>query len=100
MLTGELRTAAEAGIALAGLTVSEATIYGRWGFGPAIFTSDVAIETKRVHWTGPQPPGRLDFILQEELPERPAALHERARPRRPGQAPGGPGPGRGVEGLG
>ncbi|MGU7753863.1 GNAT family N-acetyltransferase, partial [Klebsiella pneumoniae] len=35
MLTGELRAAAAAGYALAGLTVTEATIYGRWGFSPA-----------------------------------------------------------------
>ena len=35
MLEGELRTAADAGLAIAGLTVSEATIYGRFGFSPA-----------------------------------------------------------------
>ena len=37
MLEGELRTAADAGVPIAGLTVSEATIYGRFGFSPATF---------------------------------------------------------------
>lgn len=99
MLTGELRTAAAAGIPLAGLTVSEATIYGRWGFGPAVFTTDVTIETHRVHWTGPQPAGSLDFVLQEELPDRLAALHERTRLRRPGEVAGWPGLWRRMAGL-
>ncbi|WP_420115120.1 GNAT family N-acetyltransferase, partial [Pseudactinotalea sp.] len=35
LLEGELRAAASAGVPIAGLTVSEATIYGRYGFGVA-----------------------------------------------------------------
>ncbi|MET0782340.1 MAG: GNAT family N-acetyltransferase, partial [Microbacterium sp.] len=61
MLEGELRTAADAGIAIAGLTVSEATIYGRFGFSPATYATDWSIETKRALWVGPRPDGRLDF---------------------------------------
>lgn len=99
MLTAELRTAAAAGIPLAGLTVSEATIYGRWGFGPAVFTTDVAIDTTRVHWTGPEAHGSLDFVLQDELPARLAALHERVRMRRPGEVAGWPGLWRRMAGL-
>lgn len=99
MLAGELRTAADAGLAVAGLTVSEATIYGRWGFGPAVFTADVSVETKRVLWTGRRPGGRLDFLHPEELPERLAALHERVRLARPGQVAGWPGLWRRMAGL-
>ena len=33
------------GVPLAALTVSEATIYGRWGYGPATFVTDVEIDT-------------------------------------------------------
>lgn len=99
MLTGELRTAAAAGYALAGLTVTEATIYGRWGFSPAAWASDVVVDTSRARWTGPVAPGRLDFVAPESLPERLAAVHERIRVRRPGAVPGWEGRWRGVAGL-
>lgn len=91
MLEGELRTAAAAGVAIAGLTVSEATIYGRFGFSPATFAEDWTIETKRAHWVGPRPDGRLDVIDREragtELPE----LHARVRASHPGEIEAWPG---------
>lgn len=90
LIGGELRTAAAAGVAIAGLTVSEATIYGRFGFGPAVLTTDLTVQSRRVQWTGPRPAGRLDFVEQDELPERLAALHERVRMRRPGEVAGWP----------
>lgn len=99
MLTGELRTAAAAGYALAGLTVTEATIYGRWGFSPAAWASDVVVDTRRARWTGPVAPGRLDFVPRESLPERITAVHERMRVRRPGAVPGWEGRWRGIAGL-
>lgn len=99
MLTGELRAAAAAGYALAGLTVTEATIYGRWGFSPAAWASDVVVDTRRARWIGPVAPGRLDFVARESLPERLAAVHERIRVRRPGAVPGWEGRWRGLAGL-
>lgn len=99
LLTGELRTAARAGVAIAGLTVTEATIYGRWGFSPAVFTSDWTVDTARVRWSGPRPAGRLDFVDPAELPDRLGAVHERARLARPGQIAGWPGLWRRVAGL-
>lgn len=85
MLEGELRTAADAGLALAGLTVTEATIYGRYGFSPATFNTDWRIDTKRAGWTGPRPEGRLDFIDRERAQHELAELHERVRSSRPGE---------------
>jgi len=99
MLAGELRTAAAAGFALAGLTVTEATIYGRWGFSPAAWASDVVIDTRRARWSGPVAPGRLDFVAPASLPERLSRVHERVRVRRPGSVPGWEGRWRGVAGL-
>jgi predicted acetyltransferase len=99
MLTGELRTAAAAGYAIAGLTVTEATIYGRWGFSPAAWASDVSVDTRRARWTGTVAPGRLDFISRESLPARLSAVHERIRTRRPGAVPGWEGRWRGMAGL-
>jgi predicted acetyltransferase len=99
MLGGELRTAADAGFALAGLTVTEATIYGRWGFSPATWASDVEIDTGRARWTGPVGPGRLDFVPRDAIAERLAVVHERARRQRPGAVPGWDGRWRGVAGT-
>lgn len=99
MIGGELRTAAAAGFALAGLTVTEATIYGRWGFSPAAWASDVVVDARRARWTGPTAPGRLDFIPRDSIAERLHAIHERVRVRRPGSVPGWDGRWRGVAGV-
>lgn len=90
MLEGELQTAAEAGVAIAGLTVSEATIYGRFGFSPATFASDWKIDTRRARWIGPRPAGRLDFLSRDRLPGELSDLHERVRSARPGEIEGWP----------
>ena len=67
LLEGELRAAAAAGLPLAALTVSETTIYGRYGFGAATFADVMEIETKRVRWTGPDAPGRVRFVEPSRL---------------------------------
>jgi len=99
MIGGELRTAAAAGFAIAGLTVTEATIYGRWGFSPAAWASDVQVDTGRARWTGPTAPGRLDFVPREAVVDRLKAVHERVRVQRPGSVPGWDGRWRGVAGV-
>ncbi|HWM15374.1 MAG TPA: GNAT family N-acetyltransferase [Microbacterium sp.] len=91
MLEGELRTAAAAGVAIAGLTVSEATIYGRFGFSPATFGANWSIETKRAIWVGPRPEGRLDFVSRDQLPAVLAEVHGRVRASRPGEIEAWPG---------
>ncbi len=45
ILTADLRRAAHNGRPLAALRAGEATIYGRYGFGPAIFTRHIDIDT-------------------------------------------------------
>lgn len=99
MLEGELRTAADAGLAIAGLTVSEATIYGRFGFAPATFGTDWTIDAKRATWVGPRPDGRLDFIDREGLRAQLAELHGRVRGTRPGEIEAWPGLWRRMAGL-
>lgn len=99
MIGGELRTAAAAGFAIAGLTVTEATIYGRWGFSPAAWASDVVVDTGRARWTGPTAPGRLDFVPRETVVDRLRAVHERVRVQRPGSVPGWDGRWRGMAGV-
>ncbi len=54
LLEAELRTAVAVGAPVAILTVSEATIYSRYGFAPAVMTVDLAIDTRRARWLGPR----------------------------------------------
>ena len=85
LLEGELRTAAALGIPMAMLTVSESTIYGRFGFAPAAFVADWTIDTRRSRWIAPAASGRVEFVsvgqYRDELPQ----LHERVRLTSPGE---------------
>jgi predicted acetyltransferase len=86
LLEGELRTAAAAGIPMASLTVSEATIYSRYGFGPATQIADLTIEAKRAGWAGGAPvgSGRLVFVSAQHAFESCRAVVDRAREATPG----------------
>lgn len=88
LLEGELRTAAALGIPLAALTVSESTIYGRFGFGPATFAANLSIDTRRVRWSGPTPNGRVDYVSREQWAEQVAGLFDRARTSTVGEIEG------------
>ncbi|WOF22179.1 GNAT family N-acetyltransferase [Microbacterium betulae] len=90
MLEGEVRAAADAGLAIAGLTVTETTIYGRYGFGPAIPVSSWTIDTRRAGWAGYEPRGRLEFVSREQLAHDLGKVHERGRARRAGEIAGWP----------
>lgn len=46
MITADLTAAKESGLALAALTASEATIYGRFGFGAATSTAETRVDTR------------------------------------------------------
>lgn len=85
MLESELRTAARFGSAVAVLTVSEATIYSRYGFAPAAMMANWQINPRRLHWTGPDSTGRVHFVSLEQLRDEGLALVERVRLDTPGQ---------------
>ena len=85
LLEAELRTAASLGLSLATLTVSESTIYGRFGFAPATFATTLTVDTRRARWTGPSAPGRLHFVSTAEARAALPELHERIRPTGVGQ---------------
>ncbi|MEV4774360.1 GNAT family N-acetyltransferase [Microbacterium sp. LWH12-1.2] len=99
LLEGELRAAAAAGVPVAGLTVSEATIYGRYGFGAAIPVARFTVDTRRAGWAGPSSAGRIEFVEKEALAADLGVVHERARSARAGQIPGWPGRWEGHAGL-
>lgn len=85
LLEGELRTAVALGIPMATLTVSEATIYGRFGFAPAAPAADWTFDTRRVKWTGPTATGRVEFISLERWRSEVEPLHESWRASSPGE---------------
>ncbi|MBX9470672.1 GNAT family N-acetyltransferase [Microcella sp.] len=88
LLEGELRAAHAAGLPLAMLTVSEATIYGRWGFGPAAYTADYRIDTRGLQMTAVMPSGRVHRVSAPELRGLAPVLATRAHERIAGEVPG------------
>ncbi|MGV8885142.1 MAG: GNAT family N-acetyltransferase [Microbacteriaceae bacterium] len=85
LLEAELRTAHARGIPLAMLTVSESTIYGRFGFAPAVMATDYEIDTQKARWVGPKPSGRVQFVPLEQLRREAPDLVERSRLRSAGE---------------
>lgn len=90
LLEAELRDAHAAGVPAAGLTASEATIYGRYGFAPATQIATWKVDTRRVRWAGPDAPGRVQYVDREDAALLMGALHERTRQARIGEIPGWP----------
>lgn len=88
MLEGELRAAHDAGLAIAGLTATEATIYGRYGFGPAADVAEITVDARRAGWVPAEPAARIVFVDRPQLAEDLSALHERTRGARPGDVAG------------
>lgn len=88
LLEGELRAAASAGVSVAGLTVSEATIYERYGFASAVPVAKLTVDTRRAGWAGGTPVGRTEYIDKEALKANIAALHDVERTQRAGQIAG------------
>jgi predicted acetyltransferase len=87
LLEGELRTASALDVPLAMLTVSESSIYGRFGFATAAMVAEWRIDTKRAKWTGPTPGGRLQFVSLEQFRELVPGLFDRVRVTVPGEVP-------------
>lgn len=85
MMEGELRRADALGVPVAVLTVSESTIYGRFGFAAAAMSGNLTIDVPRARWTGPRPDGRVDFISRERFRQLAPELYERVRLATPGE---------------
>ena len=85
LIEAELRTAVSLDVPVAILTVTEATIYGRYGFGASAMSADWTIDTKRARWIGPEASGSLSFIEPELLASEGYQLVQRVRLQTPGQ---------------
>jgi predicted acetyltransferase len=88
LIEGELRAAASAGVPIAGLTASEATIYGRYGFAPAVPVARMTVDTRRAGWAAAAPAGRVEYIDKDTLKTTLASVHDAERTQRAGQIPG------------
>ncbi|MWB99391.1 GNAT family N-acetyltransferase [Agromyces seonyuensis] len=86
MLEGELRAAHAAGFPLAMLTVTEATIYGRYGFAPAAQASTITVDRAAARWNGPEAPGRIHFVEPGDADATLRDVTTRATRRTPGEA--------------
>jgi len=84
MLESELRVAVEAGLPLAMLTVSEATIYTRYGFGPATWSTEYTVDARRAGWVGGEAPGRVQLVGRAGAVATAETLFEEARRATPG----------------
>lgn len=63
MIEDDLADAVEQGVPIAALTASEATIYGRWGFGPATFRHAVEVDTTPgLAFRSFTDPGRVELL--------------------------------------
>lgn len=87
LLEGELRSAHAAGIPVAMLTVSEATIYGRWGFGPAACVADLRIDARALRVTAPLPDGRVHRVSVGSIRAVAPEVARRASEARAGEVP-------------
>jgi predicted acetyltransferase len=73
------------GEAVAALYASEASIYGRFGYGIATHWLDLNAESKRIVFRDdPGPRGSVRLLDAEEAYVRFPPIHERLRPTRPG----------------
>lgn len=68
LITEDLRESAARGLPLAGLTVSEGSIYGRFGFGPAAWRHETEVDTtsRFALRAAPPDPGGLVLLEPEE----------------------------------
>ncbi|MFD7663083.1 GNAT family N-acetyltransferase [Streptomyces sp. NPDC059788] len=88
MMANDLRDARERGDAVATLIAAEFPIYGRYGFGPAAWSTEWHVDVARAaldpRHAGPDDGGRVDFADAAEVRAVGPALHERFRAGQPG----------------
>ncbi|MGW3652687.1 GNAT family N-acetyltransferase [Streptomyces sp. NPDC000878] len=88
MMAQDLTAAKERGDVVATLIAAEYPIYGRYGFGPATWTSEWIIDVPRTgldpRWAGPTDGGRIDLVDGEDVRKLGPELHARLARQQPG----------------
>ena len=85
LLESELRAAVALGIPMAMLTVSESTIYQRFGFAPAALAADYTIDTRRASYVGATADGRVQLVSIQDARAHIDELYATARLASPGE---------------
>ncbi|GHF70660.1 GNAT family N-acetyltransferase [Streptomyces thermodiastaticus] len=88
MMSHDLTAAKERGDVVATLIAAEYPIYGRFGFGPATWTTEWTVDVHRAgldpRWSGPEDGGRIDLVDGDEVRKLGPELHEQLRRKQPG----------------
>ncbi|MGW0995041.1 GNAT family N-acetyltransferase [Streptomyces sp. NPDC002523] len=88
MMGRDLAAAKERGDVVATLIAAEYPIYGRYGFGPATWTTEWTVEVPRAgldpRWSGPEDGGRIDLVDGADVRKLGPELYERFRRATPG----------------
>jgi predicted acetyltransferase len=83
MMSADQARAKERGDMVSTLIAAEYPIYGRYGFGPAAWTTEWEIDVPRTgldpRWSGPDDGGRVDLADGAEVRKLGPGLHERLR---------------------
>ena len=83
MITRDLHESAERGEVLSALVAAEYPIYGRFGYGHAVDSVELAVESKpQFRW--PSGPGSVQLVDLPSARDVAPAIYERARPAWPG----------------
>nr|WP_119589747.1 GNAT family N-acetyltransferase [Streptomyces scabiei] len=88
MMAQDLAAAKDRGDVVATLIAAEYPIYGRYGFGPATWTTEYTVDVPRTgldpRWSGPADGGRVDLVDGAAVRALGPALHDRLRHALPG----------------
>lgn len=88
MIATDLAAARERGEALSTLIAAEYPIYGRYGYGPAAWTTEWTVDVRRAgldpRRPGPDDGGRVDLVTPDDIRKLGPGLHDRLRAVRHG----------------
>jgi predicted acetyltransferase len=84
MMSEDLRLAKEEGIAMAALTASEGTIYGRFGYGVASFERSIKVDTTARFSLAHRPTGSVEIADPKALLQLAPEVFERVHEFTPG----------------
>jgi predicted acetyltransferase len=88
MITADLAEAKERGDIVSTLIAAEYPIYGRYGYGPAAWITEWAVDVPRTgldrRWSGPDDGGRIDLVDATDVRKLGPELHARLAARQPG----------------
>ena len=83
MITRDLSSSAERGEVASILVASEWPIYGRYGYGPAVFSNRLSVDTTAIRFTQPVM-GAVEFCDTDEFDRVAPAIYDRHRRQQPG----------------